>query len=210
MVLPQVVYFFRQPAAPDLCTISPVSSSRQSYHCYYFLTSWLLWSLYKRGQLSKQQRDNRDCSFTFLLSEATKGWTWDGGEGGQTCADRNPAHQRWPILPGLLSACGLLTSLQTNTTSPAAALGSPCQKVELESSCSWRKPSWPCQMGTENEKPTYRCVLLPEEAALPAPKRTVAEAIRAAGQVGYNTYRGAMECVWTVKDCVVNLGHQVL
>lgn len=81
MVLPQVVYFFWQPAAPDLCTISPVSSSRQSYHCYYFLTSWLLWSLNKRGQLSKQQRDNRDCSFTFLLSEATKGRTRDGGRG---------------------------------------------------------------------------------------------------------------------------------
>lgn len=74
-----VYFFWQKPAAPDPCTITPVSSSRQSYHCYYFLTSRLLCSLYKRGQLSKQQRDNRDCSFTFLLSEATKGQTRDGG-----------------------------------------------------------------------------------------------------------------------------------
>lgn len=182
MVLPQVVYFFWQPAAPDLCTISPVSSSRQSYHCYYFLTSWLLWSLNKRGQLSKQQRDNRDCSFTFLLSEATKGWTRDGGRGRtDMCRQKSCTPDTATSSRSTLCMWPIDQLANQHSASPAAALGSPCQKVELESSCSWRKPSWPRQMGTENEKPTYRCLPLPEEAALPAPKWTVAEAIRAAG-----------------------------
>ncbi|XP_066848809.1 rho family-interacting cell polarization regulator 2 isoform X3 [Anser cygnoides] len=61
-----------------------------------------------------------------------------GGERGWTCADRNPAHQRWPLLPDLLSVrvCPIDQVADRHSAPPAAALGSPCQKVELESSCS--------------------------------------------------------------------------
>lgn len=124
-----VYFFWQKPAAPDPCTITPVSSSRQSYHCYYFLTSRLLCSLYKRGQLSKQQRDNRDCSFTFLLSEATKGQTRDGGrERMDVC--RQILHTRdghfFQIC--FLSACVPLTRLQTDTQHPQRLRWAPRAK----------------------------------------------------------------------------------
>lgn len=46
---------FRQPAAPVSCIISQGCLSRQSYHCYHFLTSWLLCSLYKEVNYSKSR-----------------------------------------------------------------------------------------------------------------------------------------------------------
>lgn len=94
--------------------------------------------LVQRGQLSKQQRHNGDCLFTLLLSEVTKGQTWDGGEErGRTCADRIPAHWRRTPFPELLYACmpPIDQLADQHAAWPAAVLGSPCEQVELESSC---------------------------------------------------------------------------
>lgn len=71
----------------------------------------------QRVKLSTQQRDNGGCLFTRLLSEVTKGQTWDGGERGRTCADRIPARSRRRPLPDLrMSARRLLIGSQTDDT----------------------------------------------------------------------------------------------
>lgn len=57
-----------------------------------------------------------------------KGMDTGWGEREDRRADRNPAHQRWPLLPDLLSACGLLTSLQNNTRHPQQLRWAPRAK----------------------------------------------------------------------------------
>lgn len=74
------------------------------------------------------------------------------------------------------------------SASPAALLGSPCTEVESESSYGWRNLSWLYQMGRGKEKPTSRCLLLPEEAALAALKEMVAKIISAAEEAGHSTH----------------------
>lgn len=134
-----------------------------------------------------------------------------GGEDrGQMCADRIPAHWRRTPFPDMLYVCvpPIDQLADQHPASPAAVLGSPCKKVELECSCGWRNLSWQYQAGREKEKPACCCLLLPEEAPLPALKEMVAKTIGATEEARYSTHlchRGVGKCVWSAHDCTVSL-----
>lgn len=149
--------------------------------------------------------------FTLLLSEVTKGQTWDGREErGQTCADRIPAHRRRTPFSDLLYVCVLPIDQLTDqhSASPAAVLGSPCKKGWAGIQLQVKKSFLAISDGQRRGEAHTLLLLLPEEAALPVLKEMVVKPIGAAEEAGYSTqlcHRGVGNGGWSANDCMVSL-----